>query len=252
MVANKKVVYILGSPRTGSTLLDLMLSCGDGCVSVGELWLYKRRRQCGMCGTECAKWNKYMKRLQKPFFYRTAFEVFGGGVLVDSSKKHKWLNERAKHENYDYKVIHIVRNGLDRLLFKKKLEGKIDPSRVTRWIEAYKANKLLTERFRGITVKYEDICTDKGLKECCDFVGIEFKPEMKEFWKHEHHGLLGSRKTYSLVRQHHGLECERPDFVQSMGFQIKARTGHEFLDKEDLRIFKKMGGERLNKKLGYR
>jgi len=242
-----KIVYILGTSRTGSTMLDLIISSHPLCVSLGELCLFEKRK-CGYCEDVCKLWVEYKKKHKKPYYYKTAFEVFGGSILVDSSKKWKWFKERVKYENYEYKVIHLVRNGKDRLKFRNKQDRIIKPYVIQDWVNTHKKCEKLRKEYGGILVKYEEI--EQELPRICKFVGIDYQPQMIEFWKHEHHGLLGSKTAYSMVRKYHNKKYENT-YVDEHGYNIAPRLGHEFLDEKDLKVFNKCVGRKLNKELGY-
>jgi len=216
----KRVVYILSSTRSGSTMLDMVLSSHSECVSLGE----------------------------KPFYYKEAFKVFNTKILVDSSKKWKWLKERIDSESYEYKIIHLVRNGLDRLKFRKINDGHIRPYVVQTWVNTHKKCEKLRKKYGGILVKYEEI--EQEIPRICEFIGIDYQPQMIEFWKHEHHGLLGSKTAYSMVRKYHNKKYENT-YVDEHGYNIAPRLGHEFLDEKDLKVFNKCVGRKLNKELGY-
>jgi hypothetical protein len=105
------------------------------------------------------------------------------------------------------------------------------------------------KKYGGILVKYEEI--ERQLPEICAFIGINYQPGMKEFWKHPHHGLLGSKTAYSLVRAYHQMGDGHGQFVQTHGFSLKPRVGHGFLDKADIKVFAAHGGKKLNRLLGY-
>ena len=246
----KKVVYILGSTRCGTTMFDLVISSHSDCASVGEL-CFLHKRACGFCGSECKHWVRYSKMLKKPHYYHTAFDVFGADILVDSSKKWRWLKDRAKHEDYEYKVIHVVRNGLDRLRFRKRQDKKIRPYVVSAWVNTYHKCKKLIEKFSGIEVRYEDIVHDETFEKIFNFIGIQYDPKYRRFWEYEHHGLLGSKTAYSLVRAHKGKDSTN-NYVDIHGFNLTPRIGHEFLSEKDIDVFNRYGGRKLNKELGYK
>src|SRR5919106_327280 len=63
------VLFVVGSGRSGSTLLDILLGQVDGFFSTGELhslwWagiLEGRRCGCGLAVTECAVWRRVIAR----------------------------------------------------------------------------------------------------------------------------------------------------------------------------------------------
>lgn len=228
-------------------MLDLIIGSHPECVSVGELCLL-HRRECGLCGSTCIKWQQYRATVRGDY-YKTAFEVFNTDIIVDSSKKWRWLLDRMKNEKYDYKIIHLVRNGLDRLKAKKRLEGHIEKKIVQGWINTHRVCEKIRRKKGGILVKYEELSSQ--IRAICDFIGIPYRPEMKAFWRFEHHGLLGSKTAYALVREHHKVGGEHMEYVKSHGLNLKPRLGHDFLDKKDLRVFRACGGYKLNKELGY-
>jgi len=254
----QKIVYILGSTRTGSTMLDMILGSHPECASLGEICL-AHKRNCGFCGMNCKWWIKYWKiyakrvgcylRVSNIFRYEETFEAFNADILIDSSKKWKWLKERMKYEKYDYKIIHLIRNGKDRLKTKKRLCGKIEPKIVQAWVNTHRECEKIRKKHGGILVKYEEI--KQEIPRICDFIGIDYQPQMLEFWKHEHHGLPGSKTAFALMRNYHNIVTKHDDFIKSHGFNLKPRLGHEFLDEKDLKIFDRCGGNKLNERLGY-
>lgn len=246
----KKVVYILGSTRSGSTMLDLIISAHPDCATVGELCLLHKRK-CGLCGADCERWAKFREVFDGKKYYKAAFEAFGVDTIVDSSKKWRWFLERAKNEKLDYRVIHLVRNGLDRLKTKKRIEGFIHKRIVQAWVNTHRQCEEVRKKYNGILVKYEDLHKPKTLGMICSFTGIDYREDMCDFWKVKHHGLLGSKTAYSLVRSYHGASGKHMEFKDEHGFNLTPRLGHEFLDAKDIKTFKDHGGSKLNRKLGY-
>ena len=75
---------------------------------------------------------------------------------------------------------------------------------------------------------------------------------MIEFWKQEHHHIVGSRGTNALIRKYRGLKQKGVEkihgsYYEELGLQIKLdlRWKHE-LSAENLAIFNSLAGE-LNK-----
>jgi len=97
-----KIIYIAGDGRSGSTLLDSILSNIDGSLSVGEchrFWnrFYEGETLCS-CGnkiTDCELWNKVDKQLKARFVDYNPNE-FKARVI-----------EIQKYKNFD-KIPHIV------------------------------------------------------------------------------------------------------------------------------------------------
>jgi hypothetical protein len=128
----KKVVSIIGSGRTGSTLLMLILGSHPACFALGELSkLYRYYKTgkplCGICQGSCEFWNQYFteseldqltsilgntrlnpliplsleKKVRKILNqeqvfnpYSAIFAKLNKQVLIDSSKEVDWVKER--------------------------------------------------------------------------------------------------------------------------------------------------------------
>lgn len=81
------IVYIIGDVRSGSTLLDYLLSCHPDAFSVGELFhlhsyykqdrgmgvLYDWKCSCGETIEECAFWSKVLRNVDFSDSYETRF-----------------------------------------------------------------------------------------------------------------------------------------------------------------------------------
>ena len=229
-------VYIVSATRTGSTMLDLMLASHKDVTTFGELMQYGKRK-CGFCGFDCDFWKAYEQG------------IMNAGIIIDSSKKVEWV---AKHYKPEDKIIQLVRNGFDRLLTYKERFGKVQSRDIIKWIKKEKKIKDFLKGKAHITVKYEDICEGNGLQLCCDYLEIDYHPEMKQFWMFEHHGLPGSKKTYALVKSYHSrpLTPTEKKFVDEHGFNTNIRKQVNFMDKEEQALWAKHG-EKFNRKMGY-
>jgi len=71
--SRRKVLYILGDNRSGSTVLSAILNGVDGFTSVGEMWYYWRRGcvenwlcSCGQSFSDCPFWSAVDRRLNEP------------------------------------------------------------------------------------------------------------------------------------------------------------------------------------------
>jgi hypothetical protein len=115
---------------------------------------------------------------------------------------------------------------------------------------------------------YEKLLTDgpEQLKRLSEFLGIDCRPEMLEFWQHQHCFIAGNVGPLVMVAQHHGIEL--PPLPPNLpGVRLPAANGADpyrqseprnFLDERwkdeltdrQLRIFALAAG-RLNRQLGY-
>lgn len=65
-----KVIYIMGSARSGSTVLEILLAHGEHCVGVGELtaivqdgFIENKPCSCGAAFSDCRFWGEVKRRL---------------------------------------------------------------------------------------------------------------------------------------------------------------------------------------------
>jgi len=88
------------------------------------------------------------------------------------------------------KFIHIVRDGRDAYLSLRKREKGRKNSAVAAYEWSYKIQKVRDEFSaladdRHFEVRYESMVSDpeNSARQICDFLGLEFEPEMLDFWK---------------------------------------------------------------------
>jgi hypothetical protein len=194
--------------------------------------------------------------------YSRLFEKIDADVLVDSSKYFSWLNQRLAAREFQQQwlrpfLIHMVRDG--RAVVNSYL--RIYPDKGIEWLTQHWLNELekkkqLYDRHpsdRKMTVHYEALASDPEgtLKEVCNVIGLEFTPDMIEYWTHPHHHVAGSRGTNSMIAKYRGQKARQPletahgDYYDKIDFEIKLdlRWRGE-LSPENLAVFERMAGDR--------
>ena len=140
-----KLIYIVGSGHSGSTLLDLLLGSHSDIESDGEIFslpeffastserpVAKRLCTCGSHVEACAYWQNIRKQLdssgeaidleintnnQKDFEARnfkliaTILETSGKSVFCDSSKAFSRLKRFLKSALFNVTIVHLIRDG---------------------------------------------------------------------------------------------------------------------------------------------
>ena len=127
----RKVIYIAGLSRVGSTLLDFVLGNHPGFVGLGEVyevlrpeWDHLQRDytcSCGKALMECPFWGRVALELNGSGIldieqrYRVIFNIFDHVfdrdlILVDSSKLLDGLKLLSGMPDLDLKVIYLVRD----------------------------------------------------------------------------------------------------------------------------------------------
>ena len=143
--ANKKIVYIAGLSRVGSTMLDLVIGCNPKFIGLGEIFQVLRPDMnrferdeycsCGELTRDCSFWGVVKDRLhhektadlsERYVHTLQVFEELYGGdhILVDSSKLLDVLKTVRKLPGVDVKVIYLIRDvrawAISRLNNRKK------------------------------------------------------------------------------------------------------------------------------------
>jgi hypothetical protein len=198
-------------------------------------------------------------KIFKPYTFM--FEKLGKEVIIDASKYWIWVNKKTKAKEFtsgEVKayLLNLVRDGRAVVNSYLRKYPQRDMAEFTQdWMEKTKQRQEFYHSFdRGkkIEVAYEKLASDPHatVHSICDFLDIEFTPEMIEYWKYNHHDISGNDGTYSLVRRYqqqemlekvkenHGEYYEKMD----LGIKLDLRWKKE-LSEEKLEIFNSIAGE---------
>ena len=300
-MSKKKVIFIVGIGRSGSTLLDLMLGSHPEAFSLGEIsklpefvnqgkrnlaaleestfWIDSfdetelKRFAAGISNHRLnkripLKVEKFVRELlgKDDIFnsYTTLFKKTKAQILVDSSKYLSWVSNQLKNKEFrsgaiDAYLIRIVRDGRAVVNSYSRIYPDSTISEISqRWVINFQEQQQLYDSFPGerkMLVRYEELATkpEEVLTNICQLLGIEFFPDMVEFWKHEHHHIVGSRGTNALIRKYRGLKQKESveevhgSYYEELGLRIKLDVRwQKELSAENLTIFNSLAGE-LNK-----
>jgi hypothetical protein len=320
----KTIVFILGTGRNGSTLLDMALNSHTKVFSVGEMdhleGDIQRKDGSSMCGCytpigDCQFWNKVWNSIknkyqitENPFYYKGRQKQFSKLIRkpingldfifallnVFPNRPHRFFSKIYKEEifdhifeenkvfvvsdsmksfkralrisnylknNYNFKFIHLVRDGRavvysyskksytyylkDKDNTKVKIEVKkyFDPQKLAIYIKAWKrTNKQIQNYFKFfrkdsyLLLKYEALCSlpEEELKRVCNFIGMPYEKEMLRLDRFENHIIRGNPTAKFKAKS---FLPPNMDFMQH-------------LDDEELALFNDIAGN-LNKSFGY-
>lgn len=262
----------MGIGRSGSTLLDLMLSSNNACFSLGEVSkfseIYQKSKSFrGACHgstfwedsfnpkelellakglsnhrlnsfipLKLERWVRELLRQDKVLNpYSLIFSKVKENVLIDSSKYVDWVTKKLSAREFrqglvNTYIVHMVRDGRAVLNSYLRNDPKMTVQEISQyWLQQVQASCRFYQQFpanRKMTVRYEELATKPAvvMKSVCELLNIEYSAEMLEYWKFEHHGIVGSLGTRSLVlryqgkdigervRKIHGERYERMDF----------------------------------------
>ena len=182
-------------------------------------------------------------------------------VIIDASKDFNWIDNKMKAQEFTSKrieayLIYLIRDGRAVANSCLRKYPHWDVAKYSReWVEKTKRRNDFFESFSGdrrIKVAYEKLASNphQTIEEICDFVNINFKPSMIEYWKYNHHDISGNEGTYSLIRRYKAQEIEKKvkqvhgDYYNNIDIAIKLdlRWQRE-LSPEKLEVFNRIAGE---------
>jgi hypothetical protein len=106
-VADLRVIGILGTSFSGSTVLNLLLGAHPDIYAGGELSALILNRGdegvsvCSACGSACAYWTGPARAaITKANLYHEIERIFGKRIVVDSSKSIAWFNETLASDEH--------------------------------------------------------------------------------------------------------------------------------------------------------
>lgn len=226
-----KVIYILGSGHSGSTLVDLVLGSHSAIESGGEFAKYidyvdpasarpseKRLCTCGVAVDACPHWQAVRTRLRNehgsdlqntksedPAEFQRANARVIRAILAsarkeyfcDSSKQADRCWQLLGSERFDLWVVHLVRDGRAvGYSYKRKYQTYLPE--VWRWaaINTHLRTRLARELGeRYMFVRYEDFTADprRETTRILAHVGLLWEESQLAFRDHAHHNLAGNR-----------------------------------------------------------
>lgn len=231
----KKLIFILSSNYSGSHFFSLLLGSHSRGEHLGELKnIYKSHDavSCYICEDlgNCRLYHD-IKECPKLDLYKELFSRVDDKIefLVDISKKSEWYANFIPNNEYDIRLIHLVRDprALARRWLMRFDEKQIGPRErikqvrknplkigrllfgdlltvcIYKWIsqnrkiaDFIKSTGLPT---RMVTYKELALHSDETLTDICEWIGVDYEPEQKDYWNFEHHGT--QKKEYTWVKE---------------------------------------------------
>lgn len=196
----RKVIFIGGSPYSGSTMLDMMLSGGSRGFSVGEVVaLFHPYRphhinpKCGCGNTDCDFWQQ-IKTRGAVNLYEEIFDKYPQTqYIVDSSKEPSWIASQAgmlESKGIDARHVLIWKTPLEFASSRLK-RGKLE-NWERDWNEYHEQYSSLVDDW--FSIKYSDLAKKprESLAALCKDLGVDYLEGNEEYWKHTHHTLFGN------------------------------------------------------------
>ncbi|MBB25758.1 MAG: hypothetical protein CME02_09595 [Geminicoccus sp.] len=228
-----RLIYIMGLPYSGTTLLNFSISSNSKCIGLGEGFkVFDKRNNedffneyctCQYKYKNCDFWSKIErnisdKELDEEKFQKILFEqvdkTYPTKAVVDSSKSYSHL--RAMFESRvvapeDVKIIFIqkdIRAWAHSFRRYRKWKTDTTPSyyfAFLAWILKIRFYKLRLQMLQldYTVIKYEELCQNKKkiLIEICGFLGLDFESEMLSPQRSGTHFVTGNEMRKADVNR---------------------------------------------------
>ncbi|MHA1381634.1 MAG: sulfotransferase family protein [Candidatus Helarchaeota archaeon] len=279
-VKSQPYFFIIGSQRSGTTLLRLLLnSHSNVAVPTESTFLMPFLRKRKILNSNPLPYNEKKRIIQ----YLSRNSQFSKWKISESVLTEKMGNSLTMKElisilyetfalRYDKlicgdksptfirklgvisktfpkaKFIHIVRDGRDTYLSLRKKKASGTNSVTLSAFEWYIKNNLIIRQMRNmknqfLTIRYEDLIIDpkKELKRICNFLNISYENKMLEFWK----------QSNKFIANHHSRKIFKP-IDNSNAFKWKKELRNKEIIKYTYfaaKILKKFNYETNQKKI---
>lgn len=205
----QKIIFISGTPRSGSTLLDFILGTKKETVSLGEIYysynkyieyiddeefIRKNVCSCGENGYKCLVWNEILNNwfTKKPKSYKDAYlivlevvqNLFGNQItIVDSSKYVRAMVHFSEISNVvDVIFLHTIKDVRATLnSWIQRREQKNQTNNLYMYFKLFRSwslqnkkiqNYISQNNFKCLVVSYDALClfTNKSLELIDNFI----------------------------------------------------------------------------------
>lgn len=225
MEQSVNIIYILGSPHGGSTLINLILGAHSQIAPLGEMIAYdkhfaepeKRRCSCGDSLVDCGYWNEVRRRVEAggdhwPLnltcnssfdknlitLLRNVLEVAEKSWVCDSSRDLSRLMQYESLPQCNVFTVLVVRDpravafSMQKKYKKRKTFRKQLATANRRFWAQRAACKALPRHF---VMRYESLVSnpEKEIRALMEAIGLPFENEQLRFWEATQHIYSGNR-----------------------------------------------------------
>ena len=215
------VINIFSFLYSGSTWLNLMLGSHPEAFSVGEIEAVCCGRPCicGVHGPECELWSRFDPTEDDNPLVQIS-RLSGKRCLVLSNPRNSlaWQQDTRIESRF----IHLIRDGraVVASTLRKHPDRRIRDCARDWQTRVLSHRRLLNEHIGAAppTVMYERLQanTDGELRQVCDAVGLGFEPNMRQFWRKDHHYLWGNRGILFAMTRRRDANASQEDLPESV------------------------------------
>lgn len=190
-ISSQKVVFVIGAPRSGTTLLQNIIASHDELFSIeGETGIFsyqnlfaKNRKHFGLSDEEIEKIMSESKDIVD--FFQKGINVIskqnGNKIFIEKTPQHILYLEFLLKHFPNAKFVHIVRDGRDAFCSARKHSGIQQNTSLKRYVNYWKkcvSCPMLTKNTSALyTVKYEDLSNNPKveIEKVMKFLALSFQ-----------------------------------------------------------------------------
>ena len=219
---NQKVCLIGGAGHSGSTLLGLVLGSHSQAFYAGEAIktrylqnpsAHLRKRACKFCGLDCPVWGNFAVSPTQNL-YEQLSQTVQRSFIVDSTKNLDWIKQQVQQlESLNVQVYFIFLKRDSRAVVSSRLRKyphQSPESIIGDWRQQIQGTQQLFEQLTvpKMSLHYEKFALEPAIvtQDLCQFLSIDYEPDMLKYSKKAHHVLGGNNGTQFLVAKSQNLD----------------------------------------------
>jgi len=229
------IIYITSKGRSGSTLLDLLISSHNQVTSLGEINVLSARRKkiwrkkspqtvlesrC-TCGAkpilDCLFWQGVEQFSGIPLqeldmdsedpvifkqhnraIFQAAAAVSGSEFIIDSSKNIRRLKKLVAIKDFNIKPIHLIRHP-GGVVYSYIKRGKNWLTHTRQYTNNFMHTRRLLENRHSFTIYYEELAStpQQTLAKLMKWLGLPFQDTQLNWKSTPHHNIFGNKMRFS-------------------------------------------------------
>lgn len=197
----KEIIFIGGTARSGSTLLDLILANDPKAMSLGEIYsLYHPTRKHHFEELEKLKkdsvWLKIITDGKKKLYPNLIKYFPEVDIFVDSSKDPFWFHYHEKRNKTICDIKHVLIYKSPEELAKSYIKRGNPKGWYKTYVHYHKQYFSLIYNFR--TIGYKDLVANEDELKClCKDLGIDYFDGKRNYWEKQQNTFFGSNSVKS-------------------------------------------------------
>ena len=235
---NKKLIFVGGNVRSGSTLLNLYLGNKDNSLALGEIYgLFQPLKKAHtnlitQLSDDDERWKRIIEGGKAKAFKNILKEFPEVDVLVDSSKTPFWVEYQTKTNIRSFEIQHVlIHKPLEDLAMSFSKRGslnslaKVYVNYHLKWFALFP---------NSLVVPYKNFVMDIEAREnLCGKLGLDFDMQRENVYQKDHYNFFGSDSFLKNKMKDEKFEfryraAEEKEFID---ISAKLRSEHEMLRK---------------------